>query len=115
MLKVSLKHMCNHKTSKSYASFFLFFFSIVPPLLVSFVENEKWFVISDRLQENDVIQHHCTGVKGTNILQPFSGTYCLLLIALLINLCLGFTLSEDARACHLAQGNEINLSLTMQM
>lgn len=51
----------------------------------------------------------------TNILPQFSGTYCLLLIALLINLCLAFVLSEDARACHLAQGNEINLSLTKQM
>lgn len=77
--------------------------------------NEKWFAISDRLQLNSVIQHHCTGVRGTNILLLFTGTYCLLLIALLINLCLALVLSEDARSCHLAQGNEINLSLTKQM
>lgn len=89
-------------------------FPIVLLLLVSFVCNEKWFVNSDKLAADSVIQHDCAGVKGTNILPPFSGTYCLLLIALLINLCLASVLSEDARARRLAKGNEVNLSLTRQ-
>lgn len=64
--------------------------------------------------ENDVTQHQCSGVRGANITNV-TAARCLLLIVPLINWWLAFVLSEDAQACYLAQGNEINFSFTKQM
>lgn len=49
---------------------------------------ENYFVIRDKVAQRDVNLQRRASVRGANIAPLLSGTRCLLLIALLINLCL---------------------------